>query len=394
MGTFTKNGFGYWGAVRRRVDGVDPHQRVSVFSVLIMRKYVLYLLSAATLTFSPFVIFSWWAEPIYGDLTRIGRWTERDFGPNSPIPSITVKSSGEILDNADVMVLGDSFSQRNLWQSVFSEGTKHVVKTYGYGQSNCIPTFIETAITNTTNKIVVIETVERSFTQRFSHIPSCSNSSLIPSEIKAETIGGIQRPKWPLSLGFWYTMTAAINTIRSNIFNEENSNRYQTVNTRLSAGCALFSNRRNDRFLYYADDDLKRQWSEKEVRTAIANVLDIQNQVERSGKQFVLLIAPDKSSVYQSCIPANDTILKNQSINQLLIDAGVNTPNLQSVFRENIGVIVDLYDPDNTHWSESGYILAGEIIGNYVSGLQAKHGDRNNFSSKNKGPKVVKTTQL
>jgi hypothetical protein len=338
-----------------------------------MRKYVIYLVSTALLTFSPIVIFSWWAEPIYGDLTRIGRWTERDFGPNSPIPTINVKSSGEFINTPDAMVLGDSFSQRNLWQSVFSEKTKQVVKTYDYGQSKCIPAFLEAAIKNTTNKLVVIETVERSFIGRFSNIPSCSSRSLTPREIKAETIGGTQRPKWPLSLGFLYTTTTAINTIRSNIFNERQSNRYQTVNTGLSAGCALFSNRRNHRFLYYADDDLKQHWSEKEIKTAIANVLNIQNQVERSGKKFVFIIAPDKSSIYRSCISTDDDILKNPNINQRLIDAGVNAPNTQTIFREKIGAIVDLYDPDNTHWSEAGYILAGEKIGDYVLSLPAKY---------------------
>lgn len=338
-----------------------------------MRKYVLYLLSAAALTFFPFVIFSWWAEPIYGDLTRIGRWTERDFGPNSPIPNINVKSNGKIINNTDAVVLGDSFSQKNLWQSVFTERTKNIVKTYEYSQSNCIPSFLEVAITNASNKIVIIETVERSFIQRFSYIPSCSSKTLVPSEIKAEMVGGTPRPKWPLSLGFWYTTTTAINTIRLNIFNEQYSNRYQTVNTELSNGCALFSNRRNDKFLYYADDDLKQKWTEGEIKNAIANVLKIQNQVERSGKKFIFIIAPDKSSVYQSCLPTHKNNLKTPNINQILIDYGVNTPNMQSVFQEKIGLIVDLYNPDNTHWSEGGYILAGETIGHYVSIFSAEH---------------------
>jgi hypothetical protein len=124
--------------------------------------------------------------------------------------------------------------------------------------------------------------------------------------------------------------------------------------------------------LYYADDDLKYQWNEMEIQTAISNVLKIQNEVERSGKKFIFIIAPDKSSVYKNCIKNDNVNLAMPNINQLLIDAGVNAPNMHYIFKEKIKTTVDLYDPDNTHWSESGYILAGETIGGYVLGMPSK----------------------
>ena len=336
-----------------------------------MRKYILHFSFVFFLICTPIFGFSLWTQPLYGDLTRIGRWASHDFGPNSSIPTINVKASGRALDNSDAVVLGDSFSQRNLWQSVLTEKTHNVIKTYDYG--NCIPTFIKSAIENSSNKVVIIETVERSFIQRFNYVPSCSKKLLVPSEIKAETVGGIPRPKWPISTDFWHTTTTAINTIRSSIFNEKYSKRYNTVNTDLSDECALFSNRKNKKFLYYADDDLKSQWSEIEIKAAISNVLNIQKQVERSGKKFIFIIAPDKSSVYKKCIKTGNINLTMPDINQLLIDAGVNAPNLHYVFKEKINTIVDLYDPDNTHWSESGYILAGETIGDYLLSMPAKH---------------------
>ena len=303
-----------------------------------MRKYILHFSFVFFLICAPIFGFSLWAEPLYGDLTRIGRWASHDFGPNSSIPTINVKSSGSSLSNSDVVVLGDSFSHRNLWQSVYAEKTNNVVKTYDYGK--CIPAFIKSAIANASNKIVIIETVERSFIQRFNFSSSCSEKLLVPKEIKAEIIGGTPRPTWPLSTDFWYTTTTAKNTIRSGIFNEKYSKRYSTVNTQLYDECALFSNRKNKKLLYYADDDLKYQWSEIEIKAAISNVLNIQNQIERSGKKFIFIIAPDKSSVYKNCIKTGNINSTMPNINQLLINAGVNAPNMHYIFKEKINTII------------------------------------------------------
>ena len=86
-----------------------------------MRIYLIHFFRAVWVILIPCLIFAWWAEPLYGDLTRVGKWTERDFGPNAAHPIIHVKANGRFLANPDIMVLGDSFSEKNLWQSVLSD---------------------------------------------------------------------------------------------------------------------------------------------------------------------------------------------------------------------------------------------------------------------------------
>lgn len=319
------------------------------------------------------ILFGWWAEPLYGDLTRIGKWTEHDFGPNATHPTIRVKANGQSLLNPDVVVLGDSFTARNLWQSIFSDNTGHVVKSFQYGNNCTVNNWIAAGIAESSNKIIMIETVERSFIARFSHISSCPSTKSTPSDVP----GGIQenlRPIWPLTLSLSYLFHSAINTAELNISPEKKFSSDGVINVPLRAGCSRFSNRRNDRLLYYAEDDMKQQWSEQEIRDAVANILHIQKEVERSGKKFVFVIAPDKSSVYQTCLLRDNAIQTMPNINEILIAAGVNAPYMQATFKEKINTIVDLYDPDNTHWSEAGYILAGETISQYVSGTL--HGNK------------------
>lgn len=331
-----------------------------------MRNYLLHFFLVVLTILLPLIFFAWWAEPIYGDLTRIGKWAEHDFGPNVAHPQIKVRASSRSLINPDIVVLGDSFTAPNLWQSILSDSTGHIVKSFQYGQ-NCITNWIEAAIAKPANKIIIVETVERNFVTRFSHISFCPSTEPIPSEVPSGIIANL-RPTWPPTLSLSYLMPTAMNTAELNIFPQKESNSVLVVNTPLRAGCSRFSNRRNDRFLYYADDDMKQQWSAQEIRDAVANVLHIQKEVEESGKIFILVIAPDKSAVYQTCLLHNNAIRTMPNINEILIAAGVKAPNMHAIFKEKINTIVDLYDPDNTHWSEAGYILAGETISQYISG--------------------------
>lgn len=347
-----------------------------------MRNYLLHFSVAALLVLLPTIFFAWWAEPLskepnQADLTRIGKWTAHDFGPNAMHPTVHVNASGQSTINPDVMVLGDSFSGLNLWQSVLSHNTGYVVNSFHYDK-NCIPNFIGAAIADPASKFIVVETVERSFVERFSHISSCPRTELIPLEAQAG-IKAYPRPTWPPTLSLSYLTATAINTAELNIFPEMYFNKFTVVNTPLRTGCVRFSNRRNDRLLYYADDDFKQLWSAQEIRDAVANVLRIQKEVERRGKKFVLVVAPDKSSVYQACLLHKNDTQSMPNITEILISFGVKTPNLLTSFRGNINKIVDLYDPDNTHWSEAGYILAGNEIGKYLSSMD--HQSRVNKSA-------------
>lgn len=281
-------------------------------------------------------------------------------------PEIKVETGEKFLAHPDIMVLGDSFSSRNLWQSILAKEQKKIILTSDY-KSNCISNWINYSITNSTSSMVIIQSVEREIIGRFSQMPTCNEED--PFTIKASSvkIESSQRPIWPLTFDFTYLSTTALNTFKSNLLHEEYSNKYMTVNESLRDGCALFSNKRNDRILYYSQDNNKYKWTEMEINNSISNILKIQKNVERSGRKFVFIVAPDKSAVYKNCLKNRNPKEVDPNINQLLIHAGVNAPDMRGQFKLKIGEVIDLYDPDNTHWSIAGYILAGEVISRYIS---------------------------
>jgi hypothetical protein len=333
-----------------------------------MRKYICQFFIAFLYIFIPTSIYSWWVEPLHGDLTRMGRWSEHDFGPNADQPVIQVEASGKFISNPDILVLGDSFSASNLWQSVLSREQKKTIKTSNYN-GNCIPNWINYSITQSTSSIVIIQSVERNIISIFNLIAPCSEADTAFMEV-ASSSSNSHRPGWPLALDFSYLSATAINTLKLNFSNEGFTKSKLTVNEPLINDCALFSNRRNDRLLYYLPDDNKLRWTEKEIEDSISNILKIQKTVEESGKKFIFIVAPDKSTTYRKCSRAIDTDSVAPNINQLLIEAGVNAPDMSGQFRSKIGDVIDLYDPNNTHWSASGYVLAGNIVSRYISHLQ------------------------
>lgn len=329
-----------------------------------MRAYLIHFFVVVTCLLLPATFFAWWAEPLVGDLTRIGHWTERDFGSNAVQPVIHVKASGRSLINPEISILGDSFGAPNLWQSVLAETTGLSINSFNHDK-NCIRSWVATAMAQSSNKIIVIETVERSFVVNFANMSPCNHAEPVPMEV---TPGNAEnrRTRWPPTLSWSYLVPTAINTARLN-FDPKNGMTSATVaNVGIDAKCAGFSNRRNDRMLYFRDDDLKERWSEEEIQRAVSNVLRIQQEVERSGKTFVLVIAPDKSSVYRRCLLPAANEQSNPNINRALIAAGVNAPDMLKVFRDKFPTTIDLYQPNDTHWSAAGFILAGETIGRYV----------------------------
>lgn len=341
-----------------------------------MRKYVFHVCTVTLIILLPMIVFSWWAEPIHGDLTRIGKWTERDFGPRAAPPSIQVIATGEDLKNPDVLVLGDSFSEKNLWQSIFQQKSGLSVQSFHYDK-NCLNNWLKFAIYDPASKIIVIQTVERSLIVRFNQISKCKDTKSIPIIIKSELADG-QRKLWPMTTDFSYLGYSALNTFESFLRDENYLQKFMTINVSLKKNCALFSNYRNDKLLYYADDDLKKSWLGKDIHQSILNILEIQKTVEKNGKKFIFLIAPDKSTIYKKCMFTNKILQGSgdgkgdKDTNDILISAGIHTPQMIHQFQEKINTTIDLYDPDNTHWSQAGYLLAGETMFQFVQNQSNK----------------------
>ena len=68
---------------------------------------------------TPLVWASLFFTTYQGDLTRIGKWLESDFGWQEAQPTINPELlASSSIDEADALAIGDSFSENLHWQSV------------------------------------------------------------------------------------------------------------------------------------------------------------------------------------------------------------------------------------------------------------------------------------
>ena len=81
---------------------------------------------------------SMYFKPLSGDLTRIGKWAERDFGPTLMQESPVIRPNAAALTHQQILVLGDSFSHPNIWQSYLFESSMLETLSFEFKDVGCI----------------------------------------------------------------------------------------------------------------------------------------------------------------------------------------------------------------------------------------------------------------
>lgn len=320
--------------------------------------YIAWFLGTAAVLFGVAIGLSLFFKPLSGDLTRIGRWSERDFGPTHAQPAPVIRANGPVLTDQQILVLGDSFSHPNLWQSYFSESTKLDTLSFEFKDVGCIDNWVNWVVSQTAlgARKVIIEVAERSFVPVFRNDKACVSSVPVASKVpdKRPSSGLMQG----ISLDAIYLFQTAGNTLRL-YWQAGRINSGEVVSVPL-AKFNLFSNTRANRLLYYAEDDNKKSWTQQDITAAIENLKKIQN---RLGKfRLLVVVVPDKSTVYRPYILGSLDQIGHPDVFSALAASGIDSIDLRELFREKVTSHIDLYLPNDTHLGPGGYHLMGAAI--------------------------------
>ncbi|BBO99926.1 hypothetical protein SFSGTM_06350 [Sulfuriferula nivalis] len=128
----------------------------------------------------------------------------------------------------------------------------------------------------------------------------------------------------------------------------------------------LFSDRKSNRLLYYEEDETKLAWSRKDIMAAVVNLKRIQGNLATKGLHLVVIVVPDKSSVYRMYMANKASGTGYPNVFEQLKTAGVNNVNLLSYFQQAAGNTVDLYLPNDTHLSIQGYKLMASKVADEI----------------------------
>lgn len=135
-------------------------------------------------------------------------------------------------------------------------------------------------------------------------------------------------------------------------------------------------------WLYYSgtlpDYQRTNLMSEHALHNAARNIALIQESVESRGKQFVIVIAPNKNSIYPECMPyyqlAGEKASNYERLHQLLIERGVHIVDLHVPLSIQSEL---LYYERDTHWNEEGaikaYLKIGDSLGGWYPSYETSH---------------------
>ena len=98
--------------------------------------------------------------------------------------------------------------------------------------------------------------------------------------------------------------------------------------------------------------------SEREMYNVIHNITLMQNHVQQNGSQFVLMVIPNKNTLYDEAMPyyvkPGDTS-NLERLTELLTERGVEFIDVKELFQNEEEV---LYFHRDSHWNNKGAVLA------------------------------------
>ncbi len=311
-----------------------------------------------------------WLQPLHGDLTRIGGFSERDYGGNEPMQefrSLAV-TFGAYNQPVDILVIGDSFANawpHQQWQNWLAQKTGWRIHTLNINKVDLNALVTSTLYRRFPPKVVVWNVVERDLLDEYGRDPSTCNSDVATVAVQSldrhpTTFVPVtsHRPRFAgLNPGFvriwvWHTLSRKLFGINTS----------DALSFRLARD-DLFSSRVSNELLVYRNDLRKAHWRPSDLTAIRCGFADLAARIQANGvTRLVTAIAPDKSSAYRPWL-ASPSNLPESHLPDLLKNFPVPDARLDTVLAIAIASgTKDVYMPNDTHWNATGQKLVAEAV--------------------------------
>lgn len=341
------------------------------------RRYVLWLFAVVCWPALAMFMLGIYLEPVSGDLTRVGFYSERAFGWRQPQPVFAkpLYDVGKYERYHDMVVLGDSFAlarPRQQWQNHLAAATGWSIAVMEYDKFDWRRLLASPVFLAAPPKLVVFESVERSFPQRIRSRQICApkaheQAAPKPPLLRAELLrapappadSNVRKADWgKIKLGFvinylWKGARRAVTGV-------DRSGARKIALTR----AAPFSSREQNEMLVYKDDILKRDaWREMSLEEMDCRIRQIKEAVEANGvTRFVLLVAADKLTSYADFV-ADEDLRGLSLLGQLSERLPDVMPRADRALKAAIRAgETDVYLPDDTHWGDAGHRAVADTL--------------------------------
>ena len=328
--------------------------------------YIKYLFSITLILILPAIALSIHYEPLSGDLTRLGYLSENNYGWNKKQP-VQIIFPNPTSKFPEILVIGDSFSYGNVWQSHIKEKYQKNFLTIRWSdlknQSSCYFEYLKKSYPSL--KSVIFETVEMGAVGKL-----IETSEMIQKPCKFKPSKPfIKQPKkfktenLRNKNGFIKDPVFLYKTFLNQFKIEEEIKTSSKTYILKLKNKDLFSHVNSEYGLFYrnAIND-KKAWKIIDINRAIDASELIKDHLKNHNLESLFLLVPDKSTAYQEQIISKDIIYKNQILDRLKYDKSFIS--VIDEFKKLVANEIDFYLSNDTHLSTLGYKHMGEIIFN------------------------------
>ena len=312
----------------------------------------------------PIVWISLFFTTYHGDLTRVGKWLESDFGAGEAQQAIDTKLlvSNRIQD-ADILVIGDSFSENLYWQTQLSKSGKNVA-TIHWGAIGfvCEDLPIRLKESGFKGQQIIIQSVERVAENQFEKSVNCVSSKQITLD-SARTSKPIDTSFTGETFNINGQFLAGLETLYHSaairlIPYYPKIHNFKSTGTHIQSikdGCLYFTNKLCQYGLFFHEDFKRNSLNSKTIK----NIKILKDRLNAYKTTWVVI--PNKSTIYSDRALFEKT---NQFWEEL--ENAQLGPNLFKVIENNKSLIKNLYAPNDSHFSTEGYQFIGQIINKYT----------------------------
>ena len=292
-----------------------------------------------------------------GELTRMGLLPESLFGWTKPQPAIDPKWLQQAsMKEADVLVIGDSFSDGRVWQTVLARhGLKVRTESWDSMRGVCADFMPWLRAQGFAGKYVVLESIERNLVDDLGKSVACQRMQYHPNP-------HTEAPRFPPAVSFNVNQGNYAGKLSTGIKTKLNVLKYERLSrspdfkswllpndvrmARVPDGCELFSHASCNDALFLSYDK-----PEEIDASALENIGKLNARLD--GITPIWVFVPNKSTAY--LYP--DKQFWNEA------ERRFHAPNLLRMTQQAIQAkTVDLYLGNNTHFSTTGYLLMGDEI--------------------------------
>ncbi len=339
------------------------------------RRYVLWLLICTGTPIAILFTIGIYLQPLFGDLTRIGFYSERDFGWHGfqyTFPQHRLNVDAHLTDlktPVDILILGDSFSRERpeyQWQNYLMAQHPVSILTMDINHTDIHHVLTSRNYRLHPPRILIIESVERQLPQHLLNIAAdCSanhQAEMQPSAAMAiwtlayPPFSSSRSTSWPL-----ININFVLKYLEHSF--QLTSNPSPSVYALPLSTDRLFSNQHAKTLLVFGDDVRKPEWKKQPLSSLNCRIESLRRQVEANGStRFVLMVAPDKLTAYTPWL-ASKALQNRSQLAWLSAQHPQTMPRLDLELQHAIGSGQrDVYFPDDTHWGWKGHQIAAMTL--------------------------------